>query len=106
METGFLTNVRHEGLVREAGAHEVIDRAGDIAEQIRVAAPEGIDVALDVVAGELVSEGLPTREIAARLVLSPRTVEHHVASLLARTGLRSRAELAAFARANRVAPTA
>lgn len=47
------------GAVREAGAHEVIDRAGDVAEQIRTAAPEGIDVALDVVAGELVSEGLP-----------------------------------------------
>ena len=43
--------------VREAGAHAVIDRAGDVAEQIRAAAPEGIDVALDVVAGELVGRG-------------------------------------------------
>jgi DNA-binding CsgD family transcriptional regulator len=56
---------------------------------------------LDVLA--LVAEDLPTREIAARLFLSPRTVEHHVASLLARTGTASRAELAAFGRANRVA---
>jgi len=55
---------------------------------------------LDVLA--LVAAALPTREIADRLFLSPRTVEHHVASLLARTGTRSRAELAAFARANRV----
>ena len=39
---------------------------------------------LDVLA--LVADALPTREIAARLFLSPRTVEHHVASLLARTG--------------------
>ena len=54
----------------------------------------------------LVADGLPTREIAARLFLSPRTVEHHVASLFARTGTRTRAELARFARANRVAPTA
>ena len=53
----------------------------------------------------LVADALPTREIAARLFLSPRTVEHHVASLLARTGSRSRTELAAFARANRVAAT-
>ena len=50
----------------------------------------------------LVADALPTREIAARLFLSPRTVEHHVASLLARTGSRSRTELAAFAHANRV----
>jgi DNA-binding CsgD family transcriptional regulator len=57
---------------------------------------------VDVLA--LVAEGLPTREIAARLVLSPRTVEHHVASLLARTGLHDRTELACFARTNRVAP--
>ena len=59
---------------------------------------------LDVLA--LVADALPTREIAARLFLSPRTVEHHVASLLARTGSRSRTELAAFARANRVAADA
>jgi DNA-binding NarL/FixJ family response regulator len=50
----------------------------------------------------LVADELPTREIAARLFLSPRTVEHHVASLLARTGSASRIELAAFGRANRV----
>jgi DNA-binding CsgD family transcriptional regulator len=56
---------------------------------------------LDVLA--LVADDLPTREIAARLFLSPRTVEHHVASLLARTGSPSRTELAAFGRANRVA---
>ena len=54
----------------------------------------------------LVADALPTREIAARLFLSPRTVEHHVASLFARTGTRTRAELARFARTNRVAPTA
>jgi DNA-binding CsgD family transcriptional regulator len=57
---------------------------------------------VDVLA--LVAAELPTKEIAARLVLSPRTVEHHVASLLARTGLRDRAALGDFARANRVGP--
>ncbi|MGW7693804.1 zinc-binding dehydrogenase [Streptomyces asiaticus] len=56
--------------VREAGAHEVIDRAGDVAEQIRTAAPEGIDVALDVVAGELVSEGLPLLREGGRWVIA------------------------------------
>ncbi|WP_327712594.1 zinc-binding dehydrogenase [Streptomyces sp. NBC_00464] len=56
--------------VREAGAHEVVDRAGDIAEQIRAIAPEGIDVALDVVAGELVSEGLPLLREGGRWVIA------------------------------------
>ena len=53
----------------------------------------------------LVAAALPTRDIAERLFLSPRTVEHHVASLLARTGTRSRSELAAFAHANQVPAT-
>ncbi|MEW1688526.1 zinc-binding dehydrogenase [Streptomyces sp. NPDC091265] len=56
--------------VREAGAHEVVDRAGDIAGQIRAAAPEGIDVALDVVAGELVGEGLPLLREGGRWVIA------------------------------------
>ncbi|MFB6679001.1 zinc-binding dehydrogenase [Streptomyces sp. NPDC056390] len=56
--------------VREAGAHEVVDRAHDVADQIRDAAPEGIDVALDVVAGELVSEGLPLLREGGRWVVA------------------------------------
>ena len=40
----------------------------------------------------LVAQGLGNREIAERMFLSPRTVEKHVASLLAKTGLR-RAQL-------------
>ncbi|MFB8026798.1 MULTISPECIES: zinc-binding dehydrogenase [unclassified Streptomyces] len=56
--------------VREAGAHAVLDRARDIAGQIRAAAPEGIDVALDVVAGELVNEGLPLLREGGRWVVA------------------------------------
>jgi NADPH:quinone reductase-like Zn-dependent oxidoreductase len=57
-------------VVREAGAHEVIDRARGVAEQIRAAAPEGIDVALDVVAGDLVGDGLPLLREGGRWVVA------------------------------------
>ncbi|OZM83235.1 zinc-binding dehydrogenase [Pseudonocardia sp. MH-G8] len=56
--------------VREAGAHEVVDRARDVVEQVRAAAPEGIDVALDVVAGQLVGDGLPLLREGGRWVIA------------------------------------
>jgi len=45
----------------------------------------------------LVAEGLPNRSIAARLYLSPRTVEKHVQRLMAKTGTANRAQLATYA---------
>ncbi|MEU1347652.1 zinc-binding dehydrogenase [Streptomyces sp. NPDC005795] len=56
--------------VREVGAHAVVDRAGDVAEQVRAAAPDGIDVALDVVAGDLVGDGLPLLREGGRWVVA------------------------------------
>jgi DNA-binding CsgD family transcriptional regulator/Tfp pilus assembly protein PilF len=45
---------------------------------------------------ELVAEGLGNREIAGRLFITRKTVEHHVSSILAKLGLSGRAELAAY----------
>jgi len=81
------------GLLRRAGAPVPRHRAGD-------EALPGSLRALGVTEREaavlrLVAQGLGNREIAEQMFLSPRTVEKHVASLLAKTGLR-RAQLAGY----------
>jgi DNA-binding CsgD family transcriptional regulator/tetratricopeptide (TPR) repeat protein len=50
----------------------------------------------------LVAQGLSNRLIADALVLSPRTVESHVQSILMKLGFGSRAQIAAWATANGV----
>ena len=45
---------------------------------------------------DLVAQGLTDRQIAARLVISPRTAESHVEQILTRLGFRSRAQIAAW----------
>jgi DNA-binding NarL/FixJ family response regulator len=46
---------------------------------------------------ELLGHGLTNGAIGERLFISPKTVEHHVGRILAKLGLRSRAEAAAYA---------
>ena len=50
---------------------------------------------------DLLAERLSNREIAERLFLSPRTVEKHVAALLAKLGAEDRGNLARLARSAR-----
>lgn len=49
---------------------------------------------LDVVS--LLPQGLSNREIGARLYLSPRTVEKHLASVMSKIGAHSRTQVAAW----------
>jgi DNA-binding NarL/FixJ family response regulator len=46
---------------------------------------------------ELLAEGMSNQEMADRFVLTRKTVENHVASVLAKLGLRGRAEAASYA---------
>jgi DNA-binding NarL/FixJ family response regulator len=46
---------------------------------------------------ELIAEGLSNKDIAARLVVGQRTAEGHVKNVLAKLGLSSRTQVAAWA---------
>ena len=46
---------------------------------------------------QLISEGLRNNEIAERLFLSPKTVDHHVSSVLSKLGVKARAQVRAEA---------
>jgi DNA-binding NarL/FixJ family response regulator len=52
---------------------------------------------------DLLAEGLSNAEIAGRLFLSVKTIEHHVSRILSKLGLRSRSEAAAYV--HRARPT-
>ncbi|GLY98522.1 hypothetical protein Acsp02_57760 [Actinoplanes sp. NBRC 103695] len=72
-----------DGELRAAGEH--VDRTGTAglpltAQQERIA--------------RLVADGATNREVAARMYLSPRTVDHHLRNVFIRLGVRSRTELA------------
>lgn len=56
--------------VREAGAESVLDRGSALLPQLRTVAPDGVDLVLDVVAGDLVGEVLPQLREGGRWVVA------------------------------------
>ncbi|MEA2465910.1 MAG: hypothetical protein QOJ57_36 [Thermoleophilaceae bacterium] len=74
----------------------VLAAAGESAAAIRPARPCGLTERQTEVL-RLVAQGLSNRQIAERLVISPRTAERHVQDVYARIGVSSRAASALFA---------
>jgi DNA-binding NarL/FixJ family response regulator len=52
----------------------------------------------------LIADGLPNGDVAARLVVSRRTVDHHVSAVLRKLGARTRGEAGAIARRDGLLP--
>ncbi|HET7180738.1 MAG TPA: response regulator transcription factor [Candidatus Limnocylindrales bacterium] len=75
---------RHSRIAVDYLAGVIADPAGDFGLSAR-----------EIEILRLVAEGRPDRDIAERLVLSPRTVESHVGQILRKLGVRNRTEAAA-----------
>jgi DNA-binding CsgD family transcriptional regulator len=82
------------GLLRRTGAPVPRQHPGGVALPGQLRALGVTEREADVL--RMAAQGLGNREIAEAMFLSPRTVEKHVASLLAKTGLR-RSQLAGYA---------
>ncbi|MEA2125317.1 MAG: hypothetical protein QOI80_2099, partial [Solirubrobacteraceae bacterium] len=85
------------------GARRDADRAGALLRELgapgRTVTHGGWDelTAREREVLELVCAGLSNAQIAERLVIAPKTAEHHVSRVLGKLGARSRAEAAALA---------
>jgi DNA-binding CsgD family transcriptional regulator len=88
------------------GAVPLRDRAADLLRRLGESPPRPSAVAGPAPLAELtqregdvlalIAEGLTNPQIAERLYISPKTAEHHVGRLLAKLGVRNRAEAAAL----------
>jgi HD-GYP domain-containing protein (c-di-GMP phosphodiesterase class II) len=94
--TAALAEQARAGRLDPEGVRAVIEAAGQPPPRVRSVWPAGLsDREIDVL--RLVARGLSNRAIAGRLVISPRTAEHHVQHIYTKIGASTRAAAAMFA---------
>ena len=91
-------------ILQRLGAHGILPKAADRLRALGAAVPRGPRQATAANVGgmtereaeiaQLVAQGLSNGQIAQRLVLSPKTVGHHVSAVLGKLGVSRRAEVA------------
>jgi DNA-binding CsgD family transcriptional regulator len=80
------------------GAQPLVTAAGEVLPRTgRPDQPWAPLSAREFAVASLVADGLTNREIAARLVLAPKTVSAHVEHILAKLGMARRSQVAAWA---------
>lgn len=93
----MLQRAAADGTLEPDAVEAVIGAAGIATRAVTLAALPGGLSAREVEVLRLVARGLSNRQIAERIVVSPRTAEHHVQHIYTKIGVSSRAAAALFA---------
>jgi DNA-binding NarL/FixJ family response regulator len=98
--TAAATSGRLEAVSEEKRAQQLLRRLGVRTWRAHPPAQAQVDELTDreLAIAQLISNGASNPEIAETLFLSRKTLERHVSNVLAKTGSRNRAELAASRR--------
>jgi DNA-binding CsgD family transcriptional regulator len=80
----------------EVRAQPLVAAADEVVPRARRDQPWSPLSAREYAVASLVADGLTNREIAARLVLAPKTISAHVEHILAKLGMARRSQIAAW----------